>query len=99
MREASAKGIKKYGLVISQARQRNVPLSFAETYARAHLGIQAAQEQLREAAEQRRRDKKVELIKTQLGLSTEDARALLEQAHTGDEAAWAAIRRARQSRT
>jgi hypothetical protein len=97
VREASARGIRKYRLVLSLAKSRSIPLSLAEVHAQAVFGYRPALEELRRMRQLRKQRAKVDMLKACLGLSSEDADALIEQAGAGDEAAWARIQQARRS--
>jgi len=96
VREASAKGIKKYKLVLTISSQRQIPVSLAEVHVQASLGQHPAVAQLRDARCRRRLDKKAHLLMARMPISFDEAMQLLEQAHTGDGAAWARIHEARQ---
>jgi hypothetical protein len=89
------KGIAKYQSVLSQARKRQIPISLAEVYVQAYLGQETALAQLRDARHSRRVIKKEQVLMTELHISLEEARQLLEDAKSGNESACTNIRQAR----
>jgi len=99
VQEAQKKGIQKYQCVLSVANGRQIPRDLAELHVQASLRQESALAQLRSARHSRRLNKKAELLATRLGISLDDAKRLLEEAKTGDEATWARIRQARQNST
>lgn len=96
VRRATAKGIHSYSRVLSLMRSMKMSVDVAELHAQAFFGVPSALQHLEQERLSRRRTRKEELLRSRLGLSLEEARALLEQAASGDAAAWARIREARQ---
>lgn len=95
VKDGQKKGITKYQHVLKQAMQKEIPLSLAEVHVQAILGQAAALEQLRDARNARKVNKKVELLVDQLGVSEDEARQLVEHAKNGDADARTKIRQAK----
>merc|ERR1712039_98152 len=91
-------GIRKYGRVLSFAHRKQIALDLAEVHEQALLGQNTALTQLKDARNARAEANKQQLLITQLHMSADEARAVLQEARAGDDAAWAKIKLARQLR-
>jgi len=94
----TTKGIRNYRRVMTHAQNRLIAVDLAELHEQALLGQKAAITQLRDARCARNDTKKQHLLVTGLRMSAEEARAVLEEARAGNDAAWAKIRLSRQLR-
>lgn len=98
VQKAQSKGIEKYQRVLSTANGKQLPPEAAELHVQAELRQPAALAQLRAHRHERRVAKTVQLLVQTLGYSLQVASAIVQQAEKGDQAAWAKIREAKQSK-
>merc|ERR1711920_229598 len=93
-----ALGIKNYSRVVKFAG-RHLSIEMAEVHVQALLGKQHAIEELQHARRSRRNDKLHCLLAMQFQIPLDEAKAIVEDAKAGNEAARQKIREARSLRS